>query len=101
MSNNSLREVRESFLISKAKLAEMDSTSPLTISRIKKGYRCREATKQKIVYAFERYFFHQRLGINRRQLSYTMHIPERRTVKDRRKRVNRIKTRVTIYKMIF
>ena len=101
MSNNSLREVRESFLISKAKLAEMASISPLTISRIEKGYRCREVTKQKIVYAFERYFFHRRLGIDRRQIYYTMHIPERRIVKDRRKRVNGIKTRTAIYKIIF
>ena len=101
MNNNSLREVRESFLMSKAKLANMANVSPLTISRIEKGYRCREVTKQKIVYAFERYFFRRRLGVNRRQFYYTMHIPERRTVKDRRKRVNGIKTRTAIYKMIF
>jgi len=101
MNNNFLREVRESFLMSKAKLANMANVSPLTISRIEKGYRCREVTKQKIVFALERYVFHRRLGINRRQLSYTMYIPERRTVKDRRKSVNGIKTRTTIYKMIF
>jgi DNA-binding XRE family transcriptional regulator len=101
MSNNYLKEVRGLFLISKAKLAKIANLSPLTISRIEKGYRCREVTKQKIVYALERYVFHRRLGINRRQLSYTMYIPERRTVKDRRKSVNGIKTRTIIYKMIF
>ncbi len=107
MGNNSLREVRESFLISKAKLAKMANISPLTISRIEKGYQCREVTKRKIAFALEHNFFHQwlgidqRLGIDRRQFSYTMHVPERRTVKNRRKKVNGIKTRAAIYKMIF
>ncbi len=107
MINNSLREVRESILISKAKLAKMANISPLTINRIENGYRSREVTKRKIVFALENNFFHQRLGIDRRlgitrrQFSYTIHIPERRTVKDRRKRVNGKKTRTAIYKMIF
>jgi DNA-binding XRE family transcriptional regulator len=51
MSTNSLREIRESFLISKAELARMAEISVLTLKRIEQGKRCRMETKRKILSA--------------------------------------------------
>ena len=51
MGNNSLKEVRESFLISKAELARKARVSPITIDRIEKGKDCRLSTKRKILLA--------------------------------------------------
>jgi DNA-binding XRE family transcriptional regulator len=51
MSENSLREVRESFLISKSELARKASISPITITRIENGMPCRIETKRKILMA--------------------------------------------------
>jgi len=51
MSNNSLREVRESFLISKAELARKADISPYTITRIENGMPSRLDTKRKILLA--------------------------------------------------
>jgi DNA-binding XRE family transcriptional regulator len=51
MSNNSLREVRESFLISKAELARKANISPYTITRIENGMPSRMDTQRKILLA--------------------------------------------------
>ena len=51
MSTNSLREIRESFLISKAELAKMADISVLTLTRIEQGKPCRMQTKRKILSA--------------------------------------------------
>jgi DNA-binding XRE family transcriptional regulator len=51
MSTNSLREIRESFLISKAELAKMANLSVKTLTRIEFGKPCRIETKRKILLA--------------------------------------------------
>ena len=51
MSNNSLREVRESFLISKTELARKADISPYTITRIENGMPSRLDTQRKILLA--------------------------------------------------
>ena len=51
MAKNSLKDVRESMLISKAELARKAQVSPITIDRIEKGMRCRLETKRKILLA--------------------------------------------------
>jgi DNA-binding XRE family transcriptional regulator len=51
MNTNSLREIRESFLISKAELARMADISVLTLTRIEQGKPCRMETKRKILLA--------------------------------------------------
>jgi DNA-binding XRE family transcriptional regulator len=51
MSNNSLKEIRESFMMSKAELAKKANLSPITISRIEEGKPCRMETKRKIILA--------------------------------------------------
>jgi DNA-binding XRE family transcriptional regulator len=51
MSNNSLKEIRESLLMSKAELARKATVSPITITRIEKGMPCRMETKRKILLA--------------------------------------------------
>lgn len=51
MSTNSLREIRESFLISKAELAKMANLSVETLTRIEHGKPCRVETKRKILIA--------------------------------------------------
>jgi DNA-binding XRE family transcriptional regulator len=48
---NSLKNVRESLLMSKAELAREANVSPITISRIEKGLPCRMDTKRKILLA--------------------------------------------------
>jgi DNA-binding XRE family transcriptional regulator len=48
---NSLKNVRESLLMSKAELAREANISPITISRIEKGLPCRMDTKRKILLA--------------------------------------------------
>ncbi|MFQ5329269.1 MAG: helix-turn-helix transcriptional regulator [Thermodesulfobacteriota bacterium] len=50
-SNNHLKKVRESMLLSKSELARKAGVSPLTIDRIEKGYNCRMDTKRKIIEA--------------------------------------------------
>lgn len=49
MSTNSLREIRESLLISKAELAKMANLSVETLTRIEHGKPCRMETKRKIL----------------------------------------------------
>ena len=51
MSTNSLKEIRESMLMSKAELARKAHVSPITITRIEKGMPCRMDTKRKILLA--------------------------------------------------
>ena len=51
MSTNSLREIRESFLMSKAELAKMANLSVETLTRIEHGKPCRVETKRKILLA--------------------------------------------------
>jgi len=51
MRKNALREIRESFLMSKAELARKAGVSPITIDRIEKGMDCRMETKRKILLA--------------------------------------------------
>ena len=50
-SPNSLKEVRESLLVSKAELARKAGISPITITRIEKGLPCRMETQRKILLA--------------------------------------------------
>jgi len=51
MSANTLKQVRESLLVSKAELARKAKVSPITITRIESGYPCRMETKRKILLA--------------------------------------------------
>ena len=51
MATNSLKEIRESFLISKAELARMSNLSVETLTRIEHGKPCRMETKRKILIA--------------------------------------------------
>jgi DNA-binding XRE family transcriptional regulator len=51
MNTNSLKEIRESFLISKAELARMADLSVETLTRIEHGKPCRIETKRKILFA--------------------------------------------------
>lgn len=51
MGKNSLKQIRESMLISKAELARKARVSPITIDRIEKGKNCRLETKRKILLA--------------------------------------------------
>lgn len=49
MRTNSLRKIRESFLISKAELARIANLSVETLTRIEDGKPCRMETKRKIL----------------------------------------------------
>jgi DNA-binding XRE family transcriptional regulator len=51
MNTNSLKEIRESFLIGKAELARMADLSVETLTRIEHGKPCRIETKRKILFA--------------------------------------------------
>jgi DNA-binding XRE family transcriptional regulator len=51
MKKNSLKEIRESLLMSKTELSKKASISPLTITRIEQGMPCRMKTKRKILLA--------------------------------------------------
>jgi len=51
MTVNSLKEIRESLLMSKTELAKKANVSPITISRIESGMDCRMETKRKIILA--------------------------------------------------
>ncbi|MCJ7540938.1 MAG: helix-turn-helix transcriptional regulator [Desulfobacterales bacterium] len=51
MKKNSLKETRESLLMSKSELSKKAGISPLTISRIEQGKPCRMETKRKILLA--------------------------------------------------
>ena len=51
MGKNTLKEIRESFLMSKAELSRKAGVSPITLDRIEKGKNCRLETKRKILLA--------------------------------------------------
>ena len=51
MQQNHVRKIRESLLMSKAELARKADVSPLTITRIERGYPCRMETMRKIILA--------------------------------------------------
>ncbi len=51
MKRNSLKKIRESFLMSKTELARKAKVSPITIARIEKGMPCRMETQRKILLA--------------------------------------------------
>jgi len=112
MSKNSLKEIRESFMISKVELARKTDPSRKTITRIEQGMACRMETKRKIIkmlgyinldenevmVSFIRDNGGERLGLDRRQFLYDRHIPERRSAKDRRNGIDRrLKPRISEY----
>jgi DNA-binding XRE family transcriptional regulator len=51
MSQNSLKKIRESLMMSKAELSRKAGISPITITRIENGMPCRMETKRKILLA--------------------------------------------------
>ena len=51
MGHNSVKEIREELLLTKAELARKARISPMTIDRIEKGNSCHIATKRKIILA--------------------------------------------------
>jgi len=51
MSQNTLKTIRESLMISKIELARKANISPITIARIENGKPCRLETKRKIILA--------------------------------------------------
>ena len=51
MNSNSLKQIRESLMLSKAELAKKAHVSPITIGRIEEGKPCRVETKRKIILA--------------------------------------------------
>ena len=51
MSDNSLKEIRESLMMSKAELVRKANISFNTITRIESGMSCRMETKRKIILA--------------------------------------------------
>jgi DNA-binding XRE family transcriptional regulator len=51
MTENSLKQLREQLLLSKAELARKAGVSPMTIDRIENGEKCRMETKRKIILA--------------------------------------------------
>ena len=51
MSQNALKNIRESLMIGRSELARKANISPLTIARIENGKSCRLETKRKIILA--------------------------------------------------
>jgi DNA-binding XRE family transcriptional regulator len=51
LTENSLKNLREQLLLSKAELARKAGVSPMTIDRIENGEKCRMETKRKIILA--------------------------------------------------
>ena len=51
MTQNRVKDIRESLLMSKAELARKAGVSPLTVDRIERGAICRMATMRKIILA--------------------------------------------------
>ncbi|MGD9334333.1 MAG: hypothetical protein PVJ50_05015 [Desulfobacterales bacterium] len=103
MSKNSLKEVRESPMTRKVGLARKTDRPPKTVTRTEDSPPCRMETKPKIISplrsinsdenqvmaSFIRDSGGVRLGLERRQFSYDKHIPERRSVNDRRSGLDR------------
>jgi transcriptional regulator with XRE-family HTH domain len=94
-------------MMSKTELAKKANISPITITRIERGKPCRRETERKIVLALgydisdknelfgddiEISFLDnggRRLGFDRRQFKYALHIPECRSGKERRNLLDR------------
>ena len=51
MSQNTLKTIRESLMISKLELARKANISPITVARIENGMPCRLETQRKIILA--------------------------------------------------
>jgi DNA-binding XRE family transcriptional regulator len=51
MSQNALKKIRESLMISRAELARKANIYPFTIARVENGKPCRLETKRKIILA--------------------------------------------------
>ena len=51
LAHNTIKEIREGLLMSKAELARKAGVSPLTIDRVEGGGNCRIETKRKIILA--------------------------------------------------
>jgi len=51
MSQNDLKKIRESLMISRSELARKANISPITITRIENGMPCRMETQRKIILA--------------------------------------------------
>jgi len=51
LANNSVKQIRERALMSKAELARQAGVSPLTIERVERGKSCRMETMRKIILA--------------------------------------------------
>ena len=51
MSQNNLKTIRESLMISRAELARKANITPFTITRIENGMPCRMEAKRKIILA--------------------------------------------------
>jgi DNA-binding transcriptional regulator YiaG len=51
MSANSLKKIRESFMISKTEFARKSNISSFTLTRVEQGKSCRMETKRKILSA--------------------------------------------------
>ena len=107
MNKNSLKKIRESLFMSKAELAIKAKISSNTITRIERGMPCRIETKRKIILALRNKISNKskifgedialfikdnegrRLGIDRRNFSYDMYIPEHRSGNERRSGLDR------------
>jgi len=102
MSKSFPREIRESLMMSKAELARKANISPNTLTRVEQGRACRAETKRKIFLALglnnaeknkeggedieltikDRQ--DRRSGMDRRKFLYDIHIPDKRSGKERR-----------------
>lgn len=51
LGRNTVKDIREELLMSKAELARKAGVSPLTIDRVERGKNCRMETKRKIILA--------------------------------------------------
>ena len=51
MDRNSVKQIRESLMMSKAELSRKANVSTITLSRIENGMPCRMETKRKILLA--------------------------------------------------
>ena len=51
MIKNSVKQIREALMMSKAELSRKANVSPITLSRIENGMPCRMDTKRKILLA--------------------------------------------------
>jgi DNA-binding XRE family transcriptional regulator len=102
MRKNTLKEIRESLMISKTELARKANISPITITRVENGMPCRMGTQRKIVLALGYKISEKnkvfgddmessikdnggrRSSFERRQFKYAAYMPEQRSDKRRR-----------------